>query len=141
MLVWKHPLPVLRNERLVTSKLCRDGTEALCKRRDERTKNVCAVWFTSLTKTFTARTEPTSERKQRKAAYTAKGMAVKWKRGLVMSSCLCKYGEGAGFPFQVESLEDGVDDAVHAFDVHKAHHRPGAPSYFHEAAFDHIGGP
>src|SRR5271166_6206744 len=59
----------------------------------------------------------------------------------VMSSCLCKYGEGAGFPFQVESLEDGVDDAVHAFDVHKAHHRPGAPSYFHEAAFDHIGGP
>jgi hypothetical protein len=26
----------------------------------------------------------------------------------VMSSCLCKYGEGAGFPFQIESLEDGV---------------------------------
>jgi hypothetical protein len=23
---------------------------------------------------------------------------------------LCKYGEGAGFPFQIESLEDGVDD-------------------------------
>ena len=44
----------------------------------------------------------------------------------VMSSCLCKYGEGAGFPFQVESLEDGVDDAVHALDIHKARHWPGA---------------
>jgi len=30
----------------------------------------------------------------------------------VMSSCLCKYGEGAGFPLQIESLEDGIDDAV-----------------------------
>src|SRR5271165_6615154 len=61
--------------------------------------------------------------------------------GPVMSSCLCKYGEGAGFPFQVESLEDGVDDAIHALDVHKAHHGPGAPPYFHEAALDHIGRP
>jgi hypothetical protein len=59
----------------------------------------------------------------------------------VMSSCLCKYGEGAGFPFQVESLEDGVDDAVHALDIHKAHHRPGAPPNFYEAALDHIGCP
>ena len=58
-----------------------------------------------------------------------------------MSSCLCKYGEGAGFPFQVESLEDGVDDAVHARDIHKAHHRPGAPPDFYEAALDHIGCP
>src|SRR5215471_24584 len=29
---------------------------------------------------------------------------------LVTSSCVCKNLEGAGFPFQVESLEDGVDD-------------------------------
>src|SRR5271157_5788419 len=58
-----------------------------------------------------------------------------------MSSCLCKYGEGAGFPFQIESLENGVDDAIHALDIHKAHHGPGTPSYFHEAALDHIGGP
>src|SRR5271157_482387 len=42
-----------------------------------------------------------------------------------MSSCLCKYGEGAGFPFQIESLENGVDDAVHTFYVDKAHHGTG----------------
>ena len=30
-----------------------------------------------------------------------------------MSSCLCKKLEGAVFPFQVKSLEDGVDNAVH----------------------------
>src|SRR5712692_8092324 len=56
--------------------------------------------------------------------------------GPVMSSCLCKYGEGAGFPFQIESLEDGVDDAVHALDIHKANHGPGAASHLHEAALD-----
>src|SRR5215469_9095826 len=40
----------------------------------------------------------------------------------VTSSCLCKNAEGAGFPFQVEALEDGMDDPVHALnDVHKAH--------------------
>src|SRR5207249_12203073 len=32
----------------------------------------------------------------------------------VSSSCLCKEVEGAGFPFQIESLEDGVDDAIRA---------------------------
>jgi hypothetical protein len=26
-----------------------------------------------------------------------------------------------GFPLQVESLEDGVDDSVYAFYIHKAH--------------------
>ena len=36
------------------------------------------------------------------------------------SSCLCKYGEGAGFPFQVETLEDGVDDAVHALYIDRS---------------------
>src|SRR5438445_7124986 len=59
---------------------------------------------------------------------------------LVTSSSLCKEVEGAGFPFQIESLEDGVDDAVHTFYVHKAHHRSGSPSHFHEAALDHVGG-
>src|SRR6266851_9632589 len=58
----------------------------------------------------------------------------------VTSSWLCKYGEGAGFPFQIESLEDGVDNAVHTFYVHKAHHGPGPASHFHEAALDHVGG-
>ena len=27
---------------------------------------------------------------------------------MVTSSCLCRYGEGAGFPFQIESLELGA---------------------------------
>src|SRR3989442_13870516 len=51
-----------------------------------------------------------------------------------MSSCLCKYGEGAGFPFQIESLEDGVDDAVHALDIYEADHGPGATAHLHKAA-------
>jgi len=38
---------------------------------------------------------------------------------MVMSSCFCKYGEGAGFPFQVEYLEDGAEDVIHAFYVSK----------------------
>ncbi len=46
----------------------------------------------------------------------------------VMSSCLCKNLEGVIFPLQVEAVEDRVDDAVHAFDIHKADHRPGAAS-------------
>jgi hypothetical protein len=37
-----------------------------------------------------------------------------------MSSGLCKKLKGAVFPFQVESLEDGVDDSVDAFYVDKA---------------------
>src|SRR5438132_1396744 len=59
---------------------------------------------------------------------------------LVTSSCLCKYREGVGFPFQVESLEDGVDDAVDAFYVDKANHGPGAAADFDKAALDHVGG-
>jgi hypothetical protein len=57
----------------------------------------------------------------------------------VTSSCLCKYGEGAGFPFQVEALEDGVNDAIHAFDIHKTHHGPGSPAHLHEASLDDVG--
>ena len=58
----------------------------------------------------------------------------------VTSSCLCKHGEGAGFPFQIESLEDGVNDSIHTFYVHKAHHGSGSPPHFHEAALDQIRG-
>src|SRR6202142_3727317 len=58
----------------------------------------------------------------------------------VMSSGLCKKLEGAVFPFQVESLEDGIDDTVHAGNVDEADHGPGSSSYFHETAFDDIGG-
>src|ERR1700752_427099 len=61
-------------------------------------------------------------------------------RRIVMSSRLCKKVEGAGFPFQVESLEDGVDDGVHAFEVDKAHHGSGSASHLDEAALDHIAG-
>src|SRR5258707_8714453 len=56
-----------------------------------------------------------------------------------MSSGLCKKLEGAVFPFQVESLEDGIHDAVHAGYVDEADHGPGSSSYFHEAAFDDVG--
>src|SRR5271165_3241278 len=58
----------------------------------------------------------------------------------VMSSRLCKKVEGAVFPFQVESLEDGVDDAVHALHIDKADHGTGSSSNFDEAAFDDVGG-
>src|ERR1700691_2630639 len=58
----------------------------------------------------------------------------------VMSSRLCKKVEGAVFPFQVESLEDGVDDAVDAGHIHETDHGPGSSSHFHEAALDHVGG-
>ncbi len=57
-----------------------------------------------------------------------------------MSSGLCKKVEGAVFPFQVESLEDGVDDAVHAGHIDEADHGPGSSSYFQETAFNDIGG-
>jgi len=44
----------------------------------------------------------------------------------VMSSCLCKNPEGAIFPFQVEALDDGVDDSIHTLHFHEADHGPSA---------------
>ena len=58
----------------------------------------------------------------------------------VTSSCLCKNTEGAGFPFQIESLENGVDDPVHTAHVDEADHGPGASPYLDETAFNDIGG-
>src|SRR5271166_5686254 len=58
----------------------------------------------------------------------------------VTSSCLCKNPEGAVFPFQIESLEDGVDDPIHALHVDEADHGPSAASNFHKTAFDNVGG-
>ena len=55
---------------------------------------------------------------------------------MVTSSRLCKYAEGAGFPFQIKSLEDGVDDSVHGLDVDKADHRPCSSPDFDETSFD-----
>ena len=69
------------------------------------------------------------------------GREVKDSLILVMSSNLCKYGEGAVFPFQVESVEDGVEDAVHTFNVHKTNHGTGSAPHFDKAALDDIRGP
>jgi hypothetical protein len=52
---------------------------------------------------------------------------------------LCKNAEGAVFPFQVRALEDGVDDAVHALHVHKAHHGPGTPPHLDETTLNDVG--
>jgi hypothetical protein len=65
---------------------------------------------------------------------------VKTFPGMVMSSCLYKKVEGAVFPFQVESLEDGVDDAVHTGHIHKTDHGPGSSTHFDKTALDHIAG-
>src|ERR1700687_4611184 len=61
-------------------------------------------------------------------------------RTKVMSRGLCKNAEGAIFPFQVKALEDGVNDPVHAFYVHKADHRPGSSAHLHETTLDDVGG-
>src|SRR5580765_5683951 len=59
----------------------------------------------------------------------------------VMSSRLCKKLEGAVFPVEDKSLEDGINNPVHAFHVDKADHGPGSASDFHEATLDNVGGP
>ena len=73
-------------------------------------------------------------------AYSDKAVGLVVLSFEVMSSCLCKNPEGAVFPFQVKALEDGINDAIDALDVHKAHHRPSAPSYLNETTLDDIGG-
>src|SRR3954462_4255432 len=63
-----------------------------------------------------------------------------WNAQRVTSSRLCKNAEGAVFPFQVETLEDGVDHSVHGFDVDEADHGPCSSPDFDETAFDDVGG-
>src|SRR5215467_14002006 len=58
----------------------------------------------------------------------------------VTSSCLCKNPEGAVFPLQVKALEDGINNAISALDIQKAHRGPGAPPYLHETTLDDVGG-
>src|SRR5438445_10573142 len=58
----------------------------------------------------------------------------------VTSSCLCKKSEGAVLPLLIESLKNGIDDSLHAGDIHEHDHGPGAAAHFHEAPFDGIGG-
>src|SRR5579875_2174257 len=69
-----------------------------------------------------------------------KDFSSNWVALQVTSSCLCKYAEGAVFPFQIESLEDGVDDSVHGLHVDEANHGPGSSTHFDEAAFNDVGG-
>ena len=45
-----------------------------------------------------------------------------WATPRVPSSGLRKSFEGACFPFQVESLDDGVDDSIHGLHVDEADH-------------------
>jgi len=58
-----------------------------------------------------------------------------------MSSRLCKKLEGAVFPVEVESLEDRVNNSIHALHVDEADHGSGSPPDFHKAALDDVGGP
>ena len=53
---------------------------------------------------------------------------------------MCKNSEGAGFPFQVEAVEDRIDDSVDTGYVDKAYHGAGTASDFDEAALDDVGG-
>ena len=57
-----------------------------------------------------------------------------------MSSGVCKKLEGAVFPFQVEALEDGINDTVYAGYVDKANHRSSSPANFYETTLDEVGG-
>lgn len=53
-----------------------------------------------------------AEREAKAKSITKEGhnkkLRVKQERFLVTASCLCKNLEGAGFPFQVKTIEDGV---------------------------------
>jgi hypothetical protein len=49
-----------------------------------------------------------------------------------MSSCLCKELEGAVFPVEIESLEDRVNNSIHALHVDEADHAPSSTPDFDE---------
>lgn len=62
-----------------------------------------------------------------------RGLCIRSPTNIVHGACqaaCCKNLEGAIFPFQVESLENGVNDSIHALHVHKANHGPGAAPDF-----------
>src|SRR5579883_983020 len=66
-------------------------------------------------------------------------------RGLlarVMSSCLCKKAEGTvpPFVFFVVTIEDGIDDSIHARDVPEANHRASSSENLDKESLDHVGG-
>lgn len=53
---------------------------------------------------------------------------------------MCKWFDGASFPIEVKSMEDGISDSVHALCVDEADDGPRASSYFHETVFNDVGG-
>src|SRR5579875_3454433 len=67
---------------------------------------------------------------------------VKLPYRAVMSSCLCKKAEGTvpPFVFFVVTIEDGIDDSIHARDVHEANHRASSSAHLDKASLDHVGG-
>ena len=58
----------------------------------------------------------------------------------VTSSCWRQYAERAISPIQVESLEDGVEDAVHGLHVDETGYRTSTAAHFRKAAFVDVGG-
>ena len=63
-----------------------------------------------------------------------------WPPARVMSSRLCKNPDGAVFPFQVDSLEAGINDAIYTLYIHKTDYRPRAPTYINETTLNDVGG-
>ena len=59
----------------------------------------------------------------------------------VTSSCLCKKSEGAGFPFQVKAMEDGINYSIDTLDVYKANHWSGSAPHFDKTTLNDIGSP
>ena len=44
-----------------------------------------------------------------------------------------------GFPFQIESLEEGVDDLIHGFHVDETDHVPSMTEDLDQAALNGVG--
>src|SRR5947209_12596256 len=56
-----------------------------------------------------------------------------------MSSGLCKHAEGAVSPVKIESVKNGIDNAVDAVHVDKTDHRPSSAPDFYKNTLDDIG--
>ena len=59
---------------------------------------------------------------------------------MVMSCGMCKNVDSAVAPFQVETLEDRVDDSIDAGHVHKPDHGLGTPTNLHKNTLNHVSG-
>ena len=63
------------------------------------------------------------------------------KKLRVMSSCLCKNSAGAFSPLLIKLVEDRKDDAIHAVNIDKTHHRTRPVTNFNKTWLNHIGRP